>query len=188
MTDTTKLARTVLALLYSEGGTLAITNIASICATSEEEIVQVAAELRARLDQTGLTIITTPYEVSLVADIEESVFLRDHYARGHDDDIGEAGLEVLATILYKDGVTKQEIDYIRGVNTATTLRNLQARGLIERRTAGQRSYTYHATTETLAHLGVHTPEELPEYATIVSMLAQHTAQAHGHDVSTPAAE
>ncbi|OGG57839.1 hypothetical protein A2853_00505 [Candidatus Kaiserbacteria bacterium RIFCSPHIGHO2_01_FULL_55_17] len=76
--------------------------------------------------------------------------------------------------------TRARVDYIRGVNSSSTLRNLLARGLLER--AGNpedaREYLYRPTVETLAHLGITKSGELPEYDTIVRELAafEHTSE------------
>ena len=182
MTDISTLANHVHALLFTEGGTLSFTTLAKACTCKESEIAQVLGLLATRLEGSGLTITYTETEASLVADKEESAFLRTHYKNELGEDIGEAGLEVLATVLYRDGATKPEIDYVRGVNTATTLRTLLSRGLLERRAAESRQFTYHATSETLAFLGIHSRDELPEYATIVTTLAQHVARSNAHGI------
>ena len=182
MTDTTAIANHIHALLFTEGGTMTVKELAKACSVEEVEISYALTTLKAQLEQSGLTVIRTESEVSLVANKEESEFLRAYYRHELGEDIGEAGLEVLATVLYRDGATKPEIDYIRGVNTATTIRTLLSRGLLERRSTGARQFSYHATTETLAFLGVQGRDELPEYATIVSTLAHHVARSNAHDV------
>ena len=161
---------------------MTIKDIGKVCSVEESEISYALTILKTQLENSGLTLVRTESEVSLVANKEESEFLRTYYKNELGEDIGEAGLEVLATVLYRDGATKSEIDYIRGVNTATTIRTLLSRGLIERRSIGSRQFTYHATTETLAFLGVHSRDELPEYVTIVTTLAQHVARSNAHDI------
>ena len=95
------------------------------------------------------------------------------------NEIGEAGLEVLAIVLYRGASTRAQIDYIRGVNTASTLRNLLSRGLLER--AGNpedaREYLYRPTVELLAHLGVRNNKELPSHEEIAAELGAFEARA-----------
>ncbi|HRH30818.1 MAG TPA: SMC-Scp complex subunit ScpB, partial [Candidatus Paceibacterota bacterium] len=63
--------------------------------------------------------------------------------------------------LYFPGVTRAQLDFIRGVNTSFILRNLEIRGLIKK--AGKGRVVYEPTVETLAHLGVSRVEELPKF-------------------------
>jgi len=78
-------------------------------------------------------------------------------------DLGRAGLETLAIILYRGPISRREIDHIRGVNSGYILRTLLVRGLIERTEGIGRSYSYKATLKLLEHLGVTRREDLPEY-------------------------
>ncbi len=117
-------------------------------------------------------------EVALVIGKDASDAVREARKRELGEEIGDAGLEVLAIILYRGPSTRAKIDYIRGVNTASTIRALLARGLLER--AGNpldgREYEYRATTELLAHLGVSEGKELPEYAAMSGELATFEQQ------------
>ena len=102
-------------------------------------------------------------------------------------DIGDAGLEVLAIILYCGSSTRTRIDYIRGVNTASTLRTLIARGLLEREgnPDDAREYLYKPTVQFLTPLRVTNINELPEYATIALELKQFEQQSEHGDTSIP---
>jgi segregation and condensation protein B len=87
-------------------------------------------------------------------------------------EIGKAGSETLAIILWRGPVSRVEIDRIRGVNSTFVLRNLLLRGLIERRDhpTDTRSFLYAATPELLHHLGLNRREELPEWQTVMDQL------------------
>ena len=61
------------------------------------------------------------------------------------------------------------IDYIRGVNSTVSVRNLVARGLIEKKEGGSRSQ-YMVTTDFLMSLGVSTPESIEGYQDIRNKL------------------
>lgn len=162
----TQLGNHITALLYVEGGSLSIRSLAKSLSVEEDVIISALDMLSARLNGTGLILIRTDREATLAAGQEETELLREEYSRELGVEIGEAGLEVIAIIAYRDGVSKSEIDYIRGVNTASTLRTLLARGLVQRTPVNAREFSYHPTTELLAHLGVRTRNELPHYDTI----------------------
>lgn len=96
-------------------------------------------------------------------------------------DIGKAGLETLAIVLYKGAASRAEVDYIRGVNSSHILRSLAMRGLVRRipKPGDDRSYLYEPTTELLGHLGASRIEELPDYAVVRANLAELEAAARG---------
>jgi segregation and condensation protein B len=95
---------------------------------------------------------------------------KEEYAR----DIGKAGLEALAAILYRGPLTRAEVDFIRGVNSTQTLRTLTMRGLVRKisNPKDERSFLYQPTTELYAELGIHSQSELPEYASTRAKLEQ----------------
>ena len=181
----TTISNQIEALLFSEGGSMKKTRLLQLTGISVAELEVVLEELSSRL-QGGLTLVRTETEVALVISNDASAAVKKAHEKELGREIGDAGLEVLAIILYRGASTRAEIDYIRGVNTSTTIRNLLARGLLER--AGNpldgREYLYRPTPELLAHLGVTEGKELPDYATIPSELAafekkQESFSSHG---------
>ncbi len=94
------------------------------------------------------------------------------------NDIGKAGAETLAIVLYRGPVSRSEIDRVRGVNSSFILRNLLIRGLIERNASGKGSgYTFSVTPALLATLGVTDNSSLPEFARITDALEQFDEHA-----------
>ena len=67
--------------------------------------------------------------------------------------------------LYKNGVSRAEIDYIRGVGSSYTLRNLMVRGLVERipDEKDSRVWLYRPSFEFLKYMGIEKLENLPQY-------------------------
>lgn len=170
---TLDLSHTIEALLFSEGGTLAKKKLQQILNVDAPALAQALSELKARKDGTGISLIETEKEVALAVSAEATPAVQAAYERELGREIGDAGLEVLAIILYRGPSTRSQIDYIRGVNTSSTIRLLAARGLLERdaNPADAREYLYRPTAELLAHLGARDGRELPEYAKIASELA-----------------
>jgi len=87
-------------------------------------------------------------------------------------ELSKASLETLSIVLYKNGVSRSEIDYIRGVNSSFILRNLLVRGLVEKVTdiKDSRKILYRPTFETLSYMGVAHISELPNYEATISEL------------------
>ena len=88
-------------------------------------------------------------------------------------DLGKAALETLSVVLYKEKVSRRDIEYIRGVNSTTILRSLLMRGLVERRQSekDERVFLYRPTIDLLSLLGITSAEELPEFQDVRTELA-----------------
>ena len=183
---TTSLSARAEAFLFTEGGSLTRKKLMSLLQCKEPELDAALAELKKRLEGGGTTLLGTDTEVSLVVAKESSEAVREALKRELSRDIGDAGLEVLAIVLYCGPSTRARIDYIRGVNTSSTLRNLLARGLLEREgnPDDAREYLYKPTVELLAHLGARDVKELPEYDTMSNELKNFEQHGGGNTEST----
>ncbi len=146
--------------------------LAEFFSSDPEEIDAALHTLGERLVSGATRLVATDSTVQLVTAPE----LADTIERLKKDelkgDIGKAGAETLAIILYRGPISRIEIDRIRGVNSTFILRNLHIRGLIERRDhpSDPRSFTYAITPTLLSHLGITSREELPQFADILNAL------------------
>jgi segregation and condensation protein B len=167
------------ALLFAEGGSISRKRLCTQLGCKEKELSDAFAALPERLAGSGISLITTETEASLCVAPEATMFVQKVFERELGKEIGESGLEVLAIVLYCGASTRARIDYIRGVNTSSTLRNLLSRGLLERtgNPEDAREYLYRPTVELLAHLGVRNNTELPNYEEVVSELDAFEAGA-----------
>ena len=165
-----ELAVQIEALLFALGKPLTRNEVATMleCSATElEEALQTVGTGRGVVlvdDGTTLELRVAPAATQLVERIRKQDYSRD---------IGRAGLEVLAAILYRGPLSRSEIDFIRGVNSSQTVRTLLMRGLIQK-TAGTKNtrsgFVYEATTETLATLGVTHMSDLPDYMAVQNKL------------------
>jgi chromosome segregation and condensation protein ScpB len=161
------------AYLFYEGGEAKKSAVTKTLSWTREQLNQAIADLTTVLTDRGITLVHTEDTVALktapacapVIDMLEKD-LRER-------DLGTAGLEVLSLLVYRGASSKSEIDFIRGVNSASTIRHLELRGLVERtKREGERSLVYKTTTDTLGLLGVHDASELPEYESLRSRIAE----------------
>jgi segregation and condensation protein B len=178
MNEPLPLSARIEALLFAEGGSLSRKKILQILECSESELDAGVVELSGNRSGSGISVIHTDSEIALTVAPAAATTIEKAFEREVGKDIGDAGLEVLAVILYRGPSTRSQIDYIRGVNTSTTIRSLTTRGLVERiaNPHDAREYLYRITPELLAYLGVTTQQELPDYATIASELATFEAE------------
>lgn len=128
--------------------------------------------LSSRLQNGATRLTTTDTTVQLVTAPELSPLIERLKKEELSSNIGKAGAETLAIILYRGPITRVEIDRVRGVNSTFIIRNLLIRGLIERRENKNdaRSFAYAATTDLLNHLGVTRREELPDFENIMNAI------------------
>ncbi|HET8580980.1 MAG TPA: SMC-Scp complex subunit ScpB [Candidatus Paceibacterota bacterium] len=167
------------ALLFATGSAISRAALARQLGCDTATLDAALEALVARLAGTGLALIETERAVSLATAPAVADTLASMRRSQFDGDLGQAGLEVLAIILYRQPATRAAIDYIRGVNSAATIRALTMRGLIER-AAGKGSddsATYRVTPAALAHLGVMHESDIPEYAAVRAELDAFEARA-----------
>jgi segregation and condensation protein B len=99
---------------------------------------------------------------------ELSKMIEDLQKEELNKELSKASLETLSIVLYKNGASRYEIDYIRGVNSSFTLRALSIRGLVEKTTdpKDSRRYIYKPSLELISFMGVKSVEELPDYSEV----------------------
>lgn len=153
------------ALLFYKNEPMEIKKISRLLEVEEGETKEALKNLANSLNNRGICLVMTEREVSLATAPKMKDFLEQITKDEMSREIGKAGLETLAIILYNDGVSRREIDYIRGVNSNFILRNLAMRGLVEKEIdpKDQRIFKYRASLSLLAHLGLRSVEELPEF-------------------------
>ncbi|PIR82250.1 hypothetical protein COU20_03785 [Candidatus Kaiserbacteria bacterium CG10_big_fil_rev_8_21_14_0_10_59_10] len=183
-----KLALEAEALLFAEGAPISLKKLASALACDTYDILRALDALEKRLAGTGLALVRTDTDAALTTSPAGAEAVGRQREKDDERAIGDAGLEVIAILLYEGPATRADIDYIRGVNSSSTIRTLLSRGLIERErhAADAREFLYKPSTELLAHLGVGSTRELPEYDTIASELAEFKSSAEhdAHDAGT----
>lgn len=132
------------------------------------EIPGALEKLSQSLQGRGVTLVRHGDKVMLGTSPEMSQFFEELRKDELNKELSKASLETLSIILYKDSVTRSEINFIRGVNSGYILRNLEIRGLVERVThkTDARMYVYKPTLELLSYLGVSSVSELPQFETV----------------------
>lgn len=142
---------------------------------TDEELNEALSALHERLREGGTRLILLDNTIELVTAPELDELIESLRKDELQRDIGKAGAETLAIILYRGPISRAAIDRIRGVNSSYILRNMMVRGLIEK-TGDQREIRYTITTELMAHLGITNPRELPHFAETMDALDTYEAQ------------
>ena len=166
------LANKIEAVLFYKGEPMSLKDLAKICGVSAEELDSGLAELRTQLSGRGIALLEHDGQYTLGTHSEMSDLISALQKEELNKALSKASLEALAIILYKNGATRAEVDYIRGVNSGFTLRALAVRGLIEKTfdPNDARRTVYKPTLDLLSYMGVSNIEGLPEFDTLTQRL------------------
>lgn len=166
-------------LLFVLGEPLEIKKISHYLKVSENEIKEALAKLRENLNGRGIVLLEENNTLTLGTAKELSQIIEDIKKEELNKELTKASLETLAIILYKDGATRSDIDYIRGVNSSFILRNLSIRGLIDREIDphDSRRFVYKVTLDALRYLGVTGVGDMPEFLNYKQMLESELSGA-----------
>lgn len=164
------LVQKVAAVFFLYNDNLSLDKISNFLNVDKENIVEIQnaiSDLNNRLDNIGLTIVKTDnknedrveYSISVKSDfVDIARSIRKDELEG---ELTPASLQVLTICAYLGASTKNEISFIRGVQSSQSIRSLSARGLLKR--IGER---YSLSIEAIQKLGVTRLEELLEYEKI----------------------
>ncbi|MEK7460255.1 MAG: SMC-Scp complex subunit ScpB [Patescibacteria group bacterium] len=163
------------ALLFYKGEPVTLRFISSALNISEEEASLGVDALEKALLETsrGIVLMKKGNEIMLAATPAMGSVIEGIIKEEISKDLGKAGLETLAIVLYRGPIARSEVNYIRGVNSNYILRSLLVRGLIEKdESSSSRSIIYQPTFELLSYLGISTVKDLPEYDVVESSVKE----------------
>ena len=138
--------------------------LARVAGRREEDVIEAVEAIAAEYKGRGLRIQRTGAAVQMVTAPEASPFVEQFLGVDEDQRISHAALETLAIIAYKQPISRQVIEAIRGVNCDRALASLKARGLVTevgRASTAGRPYQYGTTFRFLEHFGLEKPSDLP---------------------------
>jgi segregation and condensation protein B len=159
------------AILFTRGESVAKKYLMDTLEISDVELGDCISELKQKYNgESGIVCIDSLADVALGTNPELSQFFQKMDVEERGGELSKASLETLSILLYKNGATRSEIDYVRGVNSSFILRNLYIRGLVEKKDNARdsRSPIYVPTIDTMRFLGITSINELPEYADIIN--------------------
>ncbi|OGI65194.1 hypothetical protein A3A95_03920 [Candidatus Nomurabacteria bacterium RIFCSPLOWO2_01_FULL_39_18] len=162
------LEKKIEAVLFWKGEPISRKKLGDVLRVGISEINEGIEKLKENLAGRGIVLLEKENDISLGTAPELSKLIEDLQKEELNKDLSKASLETLSIILYKNGVSRAEIDYIRGVNSSFTLRALSVRGLIEKSTDAKdsRRYIYKPSFEALSFMGIKSVEELPDYGEV----------------------
>lgn len=182
--DSYGLPQHIEAILFWRGNPLSISALSKITGASKEAVADALKQVKIDLAPRGIVLIEHDGEYTLGTNPDSAKLIEAARTEELSKDLGKAGLETLAIVLYQGPIRRSDIDYIRGVNSNFILRNLLIRGLIERKPdpKDSRASVYSASIELLRFLGLSHISNLKDYEAIQSTISQYK-EAENEDQS-----
>jgi segregation and condensation protein B len=154
-------------ILFAAGDPVELKDLAKVLEISEEEVLSLVNDMKQEYNSKnrGIMISEVGKKIRLTTKVEIYPYLEKLLKPQIRTQLSKAALETLAIIMFKQPVTKAEIESIRGVNVEKTLNSLMERNLIcevGRLDVPGRPILYGTTQECLEYFGLSSIEELSE--------------------------
>lgn len=166
------LKKHVEALLFASGEPLPIKRIADILDIGEDHVLLLIDQLSNDMlsSERGLTIVEVAggYQLCTKPDLAMVI---EKLVQTRESKLSSAAMETLSIIAFKQPVTKQEIENIRGVKVDKPLSTLVERCLVReigRKEVIGRPILYGTTTEFLQCFGLKSLDDLPALSQFLS--------------------
>lgn len=163
--DQSKLKSQILSILFVASKPVTLKELSSALDIPEEEIKLAVSELVSENHTSGIILLAHNNRLQLASNPDNSSAVKKFLALELREKLTDAAVETLAIVLYKQPVSKAEIENIRGVNSQYSLRHLLIRGLIEKipSPSDKRMQLYKTTLEFMQHLGIKDMKDLPSF-------------------------
>lgn len=165
MTDNEKLKSQILSILFVAGKPSSIKELAETLEVPEEDIKIRVSEIVSENRDSGIILLAHNDKLQLASNPDNSPMVKKFLSLELREKLTDAALETLAIVLYKQPVSRAEIENIRGVNSQYTIRHLLIRGLVEKvqSPTDKRVHLYKTTLEFMQHFGIKDMSELPKF-------------------------
>jgi segregation and condensation protein B len=163
-------------LLLVAGKPLSHSVIAKLLDCSADELKAAFAVLEERYNakDSGIHLMLNDEKVQLTTSPDNKGLIADFIKDETTGELTKPSLETLTIIAYRQPISKEELEQIRGVNCSLILRNLLIRGLIEEHMGrGGLATLYAVTMDFLRYLGINKVDELPDFAKLHSHESLH---------------
>ena len=165
LNDNKELKQIIEAILFVAEKPVSLKEFSQVSGSVSFEVQKALVALIDEYKKRGLRIIRKGNYFQMISAPEVGQAVARYLNQELKKELGQAALETLAIITYKQPITRVEVEKIRGVNCDAILRNLQIKGLIQevdRKDAPGRPILYGTTFEFLQYLGLESIEQLPK--------------------------
>lgn len=155
--------RLVSAVLFLNPNGITLKEISNITKIKESVLIKTLESLKARYRELGLELIHQDKKYMLL--VTKDITTLNSKSISQTDQLSNSALEVLSIIAYKQPISRDEIEDIRGVGSEQSIRGLLERDLIEQtkqKKGGIVHIRYVTTILFLKQLGIRSLKELPK--------------------------
>ena len=161
-----KIEAIIEAILFACGREVKIMELVSALEMNEEDIIKIIESMKEEFKKQnrGIEIIRMNDSYQMCTKKEYYEYIYPVIDKRSKPNLSNAALEILAIIAYNSGVTKAEIEMIRGVNSDATIYKLMEYNLIEeagKLDAPGKPMSYRTTSNFLKMFGYNSLEDLP---------------------------
>ena len=161
-----KIKSAIEALLFVSGESLTIKDLSNSIEVSPKTISNILNEmiLDYEEEKRGIKLISINGEYQLVTKAENSDYIQKLLKKNKRQSLSQDSLESLAIIAYKQPITRDDIDEIRGVKSESAIHKLLEKDLIKevgRLEVPGRPILFGTTEEFLRQFGLKELNELP---------------------------
>lgn len=158
-------------VLFLSGEPLTFENLEKILSVKKEEIKSHIPEVEQALNSIGLSLVQSAEGLSISTQAQQALVVKSFWEEELKGELTPSAIQVLTLVAYLGSPTREEISYIRGVQSTQSIRTLTVRGLIAR--DGEKCSL---TEEALKQLGVAKAQALPEYENIHQSLTERLSK------------
>lgn len=158
-------------ILFAAAKPLGFKELADFLKIKEDEVASAIKSLQEKynIESSGLHIAVNNQKAQMITNPAFGQILKDYFQEEASGELTKPSLETLTIIAYRQPISKEELEQIRGVNCSLILRNLLIRGLIEsHEDKNSLAPTYSVTMDFLRNLGIDSVSDLPDFAKLNS--------------------
>ena len=120
-------------------------------------------QLKEYTKESGVVLIDDGEYIVLTHPSECLDFIESITQKEYTSNLSQTSKEILSLILYAGPISKVNIDFLRGVNSQYTIRQLMIRGLIQEIEQKSKCKFYTVTVEYMAHIGIKETNQAKNY-------------------------
>ncbi|MEK9180826.1 MAG: SMC-Scp complex subunit ScpB [Patescibacteria group bacterium] len=152
-------------ILFAASRPVKLGELVKTLGLGKTELLELLEKIKNEYSARGINLIEKDERYQLVTNPANGPAVGNFNSAELREKLTDASLETLAIILYKQPVSRAEIEAIRGVNSQYILRQLLIRGMVEKSTSSEdsRRYVYKTTLEFMTHLGITDMKNLPDF-------------------------
>lgn len=133
----------------------------------------------------GITIVEIAGGYQMLSNPVYVSYVKKLFHSRHKERLSRPALESLAIVAYKQPISRQEIEIIRGVNCDGVVNHLLGRELVEikgRKDVPGRPYLYGTTKQFLEYFGLKSLDDLPRLEDFPALVNAQESEAAPEDV------